>query len=242
VYNHIDPARLVQYVTRLATERGTVLTPLRLVKLLYLADLYYARENSGETLTGWPWAFVHYGPYCREAMQAVDASVGRELITALPYESKYDREENYVYRCDSEEADAVEDRLPIYVTSPLKGAVRKWADDSPQLLDYVYFGTEPMINAKPGERLDFSLAQRVSIEKPLPMIMLTKDKLQAARARVQNLAGRYQEQSQRRDAEIEREPRDPEYQKTISVLEGEPLTEGLTGEAAIRTTPEDENH
>jgi len=97
VSKHIDPSLLVQFITRLATERGPDLTPLRLVKLLYLADLYYARENSGETLTGWPWAFVHYGPYCAEAMQTIDASVNRKLITARPYESRYDGEEKYVY-------------------------------------------------------------------------------------------------------------------------------------------------
>jgi hypothetical protein len=241
VSKHIDPSLLVQFITRLATERGPDLTPLRLVKFLYLADLYYARENSGETLTGWPWAFVHYGPYCAEAMQTIDASVNRKLITARPYESRYDGEEKYVYRCDSE-VEAVENGLPIYVTSPLKGAVRKWADDSPRLLDHVYFETEPMINAKPGQRLDFSLARRLSIEKPLRMLVLAKDKLQAARERVKNLAIRYREQSALRDVEIEHEPRDAEYQRTMAALNGDPLTEGLTGEAAISTESEDENH
>lgn len=54
---------LIQYITWLATERGEVLSPIRLVKFLYLTDLYHARKNEGDTLTGWPWKFVHYGPF-----------------------------------------------------------------------------------------------------------------------------------------------------------------------------------
>jgi hypothetical protein len=241
VSKRIDPNLLVQYITRLATQRGAVLSPLRLVKLLYLADLYCARENSGVTLTGWPWAFVYYGPYCREAMQAIDASVIRNLIAALPYKSKYDDDEHYVYRCDSD-VKGVEDQLPIYITSPLKEAVRKWADDSPRLLDHVYFETEPMIGASPGQRLDLSLARRPTREKPLPMLSMPKEKLEAARARVAKLALRYREQSVVRESELHREPRDAEYNKTVEVLNGEPLSEGLVGEATIRSRTEDENH
>jgi len=62
------------------------------------------------------------------------------------------------------------------------------------------------------------------------MLVLPKDKLQAARERVKNLAIRYREQSALRDVEIEHEPRDAEYQRTMAALNGDPLTEGLTGE------------
>lgn len=38
-----DILDLIQFITSLATERGEVLSPIRLVKFLYLADLYHTR-------------------------------------------------------------------------------------------------------------------------------------------------------------------------------------------------------
>ncbi len=38
-----DILKLIQYITSFATDRGEVLSPIRLVKFLYLADLYYTR-------------------------------------------------------------------------------------------------------------------------------------------------------------------------------------------------------
>jgi len=54
----VDPVELIQFVVCQATECGASLSPIRVIKFMYLADLYHARENKGETLTGWPWAFV----------------------------------------------------------------------------------------------------------------------------------------------------------------------------------------
>jgi uncharacterized phage-associated protein len=47
-----DPVKLIQFIVCQATELGTSLTPTRVVKFLYLADVYHARENKGETVTG----------------------------------------------------------------------------------------------------------------------------------------------------------------------------------------------
>jgi hypothetical protein len=54
----IEPGKLIQFIVCQATEFEASLTPIRVIKFLYLADLYDARENKGETLTGWPWAFI----------------------------------------------------------------------------------------------------------------------------------------------------------------------------------------
>lgn len=53
----VDPVKLIQFIICQATEFGASLSPIRVVKFLYLADLYHARENRGETLTGWPWKY-----------------------------------------------------------------------------------------------------------------------------------------------------------------------------------------
>ncbi|MDQ1336706.1 MAG: hypothetical protein QG552_3656 [Thermodesulfobacteriota bacterium] len=75
-----DILNLIQYITWFATERGEVFSPIRLVKFLYLADLYHARRNDGATFTGWPWRFVHYGPFCRESLDAIRSAVDEGLI------------------------------------------------------------------------------------------------------------------------------------------------------------------
>ena len=63
---------LIRYIVWYATENEMALTTIRLVKFLYLADLYYARVHRGKTLTGFPWAFVYYGPYCKQSMDAIE--------------------------------------------------------------------------------------------------------------------------------------------------------------------------
>ena len=44
----VDPVQLIQFIVCQATEFGASLTPIRVVKFLYLADLYHARKNMGE--------------------------------------------------------------------------------------------------------------------------------------------------------------------------------------------------
>jgi len=74
------------------------------------------------------------------------------------------------------------------------------------------------------------------------MLSLSKDKLRAARDRVEKLKLKYEQQAVAREAQTEAEPRDQEYQKGLAILNGEPLQEGLIGEAAIRISPEDESN
>jgi hypothetical protein len=88
----VDPVKLIQFIVCQATKFGASLTPIRVVKFLYLADLYHARENKGETLTGWPWKFVYFGPYCTESFLALRRAVDDGLMEAKPFESKYDWE------------------------------------------------------------------------------------------------------------------------------------------------------
>jgi hypothetical protein len=80
---------LIKYIVCYATDHDIRLTTVRLVKFLYLADLYHARLFGGETFTRFPWAFVYYGPYCREAMGSIEDARVQGLIASQTYESKY---------------------------------------------------------------------------------------------------------------------------------------------------------
>lgn len=159
----------------IASSRGSRLTKIRLVKLLYLLDVYWARAEK-RTFTNWPWAFVHYGPYCRESTDAVDFAERAGYLIAESYESRYSDEDFRLYgpgeMISEADVDQVMDHLPLYVSQCLQVAVKRWHDDTYGLLDYVYFKTGPMEHARPGDRLSFEMEQMPNMEEFRPVTML----------------------------------------------------------------------
>jgi hypothetical protein len=189
--NADEDADLVALICWLARARDTSLTTIQLVKYLYLADLYSARRKQGETLTGWPWAFVHFGPYCVEAMQAIDSAIQRGLIERTQYDSKYQDKDYYLHRSLVGESPAIADRVPFQVVSGLKAALQKWADDTAGLLDFVYFETEPMVGVEPREILDFRRARVPdAIPAPAKSLRLPEKKLRTGRELLASLTAR----------------------------------------------------
>jgi hypothetical protein len=229
-----DILELIQYITWLATERGEVLSPIRLVKFLYLADLYHARRNEGATLTGWPWRFVHYGPFCRESLDAIRTAVDEGLIEAIPYVSHFDDEEHLLYRCDVDKQPGGVSEIPFYVTGPLQGAVRKWGGDTFALLDHVYFETEPMMAVQPGDLLDFSKAREPRPSKDVFMKKLSKQKLVRGKELISKIKVN---QSRRRSDSLgflrERPLYDEAYFEAVNYLNESPLDFSIQGEAKI---------
>jgi len=187
----LDPTHLVQLIVWLARQRGESLTTLRLVKYLYLADLYWAREHEGQTLTRWPGAFVHFGPFIGEALDTIQHAVNAGLVVAQPFRSKYTDEERHLYTVEDDRAAALADNLPDTVLGPLHDTIRRWADDTPALLDYVYFRTEPMADARPGERLDFTKAVKTEEPHPVQMTQLSGQQIRRAKEAARALAERY---------------------------------------------------
>src|SRR4030067_2886744 len=117
-----DISQLIRWIVWYASSCELSLTRLRLVKFLYLADLFFARETSGQTFTNLPWAFVHYGPFCNEAVREIDTAVRLGLIEEEAYESKYEDKDYYLYRSRVEEEPSLLNDMPTYVSSELKWA------------------------------------------------------------------------------------------------------------------------
>jgi hypothetical protein len=229
----VDPVKLIQFIVCQATEFGASLSPIRVVKFLYLADLYHARENKGETLTGWPWKFVYFGPYCGESIVALNEAVNNGLIDAKSFESKYDEKDRFLYSCRSEMGFEVEKQLSIYIWSSLKDAIKKWADDTPGLLDHVYYDTEPMKDVKRGDLLDFSKA-RLPIELPkLEMKKISKSKAEKAKQLISALREQYRASSYKLSEEKVQIVRDGAFRKSLPLVDDEDLEEGLSGIAEI---------
>ncbi|MBI5115044.1 hypothetical protein HZA56_01065 [Candidatus Poribacteria bacterium] len=223
---------LLSVLAYLASSRGSRLTKIRLVKFLYLFDLFWAQSQK-RTFTNWPWAFVHYGPYCRESTNAIDLAEKTGYLVAEAYESRYRDEDFRLYGPGSRITEADVDRLlndmPIYVSSRLQGAVKRWYDDTYGLLDYVYFHTGPMANAHPEETLSFANEEMLNMEelRPVKMLALTNNKKRTLQEAIKKIAIANQAPGQ--PSEIF----DQEYFDFISNIAGAETETGISGVAKL---------
>ena len=48
------------------------LGPIHLIKYVYLADLIFSEKHGGETYTGAPWRFHHFGPWSSEVYNRIE--------------------------------------------------------------------------------------------------------------------------------------------------------------------------
>lgn len=223
---------LLGALASLAVDRGSRLTKLRLVKFLYLFDLFWAQAEK-RTYTNWPWAFVHYGPYCRESTDAIDLAVKTGFLSAHSFESRFTDEDFRLYeaggRISETAVDKVLGSMPIYVSARLSSAVKRWGGDSYGLLDYVYFRTGPMEHARPGEVLSFVNEKMPDMEalRPIKMLPLSNKRKIAAREAIKKLG---------KEVTIHRQPAelfDKEYFDFISRLSGSETELDVAGIAKL---------
>jgi hypothetical protein len=226
---------LIKYIVCYATEHDISLTTVRLVKFIYLADLYHARFKSGETITRYPWAFINFGPYCREAMQAIDEAALNGLINRKALESLYSDKDYYLFTCHDDDYASIKKDFPVIVIFEIQHAIRKYGDDTAHLLDYVYFNTEPMENVRKGDYLDFT---RAKLQEPIKVIEtkeLSKKDVEIIKAQVKKLRDRHMN-AMARLLEDERDTekwKDELYFQALESLDDEPLSTGLKGTARI---------
>lgn len=223
---------LIHAIVWYTSRRGEKLTTLRLVKFLYLADLYHARVSKGETLTGWPWAFVYFGPWCKEVNGAIDNAAENGFVLAKEYPSNYDDDKDYrlFWLDDTDEEPKIVESLPTYVWSRLQWAIQKWADDSSGLLDYVYFETEPMVQTTPGTLLDFRRAQMPEVPKKIDIKKIPAAKLKEAKKALGRLEEKYKGGLSTRSPQG---PTDAVFREFVSKLDEGDLETGLEGTAEL---------
>jgi hypothetical protein len=145
----------------------------RLLKLAYLADVFYKRLTK-ERLTDASWVFWHYGPYVAEypkilASPAFIVEDKGEFENILP---------------------AVGRDMPKLTNEEeisILRALRLADEDFNELLDFVYFDTEPMMNAdQRGETLDFDCVKPEE-EYKVTRYAISKDAQKRIKARLQVL-------------------------------------------------------
>ncbi len=144
---------------------------IHLIKLLYLSDLAFARSHAGETYTGIPWVFYHFGPWEKDAWGAcVSVLDSPDIEKRVAVGSAFERT---TFRLtDPGEADEInaelERLLPSEVTRAVVSAVHEFGTDTRRLLHHVYT-TEPMRAAIPGASISFDGLEAFA---PYPVVPL----------------------------------------------------------------------
>jgi len=144
------------YFLKRAEEEHFPIGKVRITKLLYLLDVEYFRDN-GSIFTGLNWIYYKYGPYTAEIddmLSQVGIKLEEEAFTSKKSIKKLMVSESFAaYSADT------------HLENYLHRIWTAWGMESlPRLLDFVYFETEPMFDAKRGEQLDFSKV----IKKEIP--------------------------------------------------------------------------
>jgi hypothetical protein len=145
---------LITAIVSEVTGRGSYVTKTKLLKLLYLFDVEYYRERR-ETFTGLNWKYFHLGPWTREYDPILDDLVGAGKL--LREKSPRADHETEFYRTPAPVP--INQALPIFSDeNVLRVLLNAWAEKpTNEILNYVYFHTEPMIHGERDEILDFSL-------------------------------------------------------------------------------------
>lgn len=143
-----------------ARSAGVSLSKTKLLKLVYLVDLETCR-SSGRIATGWDWKFHHFGPWTAEYDSSLEglSGDGRVSITVLAGER-----DTQIIRSNDPSLDAwTIDVSEIRVAT--RRIVARWLSrDLPEILDYIYFESEPMQGAERGSRLSFESVVHVDYE------------------------------------------------------------------------------
>ncbi len=171
---------LVIAIVSRVTESGVKVSKTKLLKLLYLFDIEWYRTHQ-DTFTGFNWKFYLLGPWTDEYDPVLDKYEGNGLErekTKDTYGTEFIKTDETVRLRD---LFSTRDEEII-----LEDMIRTWAKvPTEEILDHIYFRTEPMDEAVRDERLDF---RKVSTEPPRKYRRtrsgLTKQQLNAMRERV----------------------------------------------------------
>ena len=174
-----DLTRLIPAMVSYVTEHGGYITKTKLLKMLYLFDVEYYRTHR-QTFSGFEWKFFHLGPWTRELDPLLESLVAQTAVvesasTKPEYDTKFYRTPEPIDLQGIFESFRDETTLRVVLDT--------WAERSTaEILDYVYFQTEPMEFGVRNEPLDFSKIpeQAPPIYKRQPSGK-TKQELEAAR-------------------------------------------------------------
>jgi hypothetical protein len=205
---------LIPAIVSYVIEHNGYVTKTKLLKLLYLFDVEFFRANR-KIFTGFEWKFFHLGPWTSEYEPMINSLVARGILLEQPsarseYDTKFFRSSSHcevssLFSSFAEEA-------------VLRRVLNTWGENSTgEILDYVYFRTEPMEHGIRNERLDFT---HIPHEEPAKYIRnasgVTKKDVKRLRA---ELATRLKDLQNRQPFEFTEPNYDEQFQVEMDRLE-----------------------
>lgn len=150
--------QLVIAIVSRVTESGSKVSKTKLLKLLYLFDIEWYRTHQ-ETFTGFNWKFYLLGPWTNEYDPTLDKYDGNGLEKEKSKDS---------YGTEFIKTDETVRLHDLFETRDdeiiLEDMIRTWGKvPTEEILDHIYFRTEPMYEALRDDPLDFS---KVSPDTP----------------------------------------------------------------------------
>lgn len=191
--NHSTENALLAILSSAKEAGVNSLSRTELIKYLYLLDVYVAEDTSGTKWTDVSWKFFHYGPYSTDVMHSIDYLVSKSWVKE---ESKQiDNKDFFLYELESR-GDLNISKIPNAAMSRLIQAIKTFRSNLSKLLNFVYFKTEPMMLAIPGDTLDFSSCRKFELGsvKPIPMKPLNQSKVNELREKRQQKLSKKQDQ------------------------------------------------
>lgn len=141
-------------------------TRTALFKFVYLLDCLHAEQHGGRTSSGARWYFHHFGPYAGDLADAIDRMASVGMIQSQDGETR-DKEYTQFWLGEFPLGPSLSEvGLSGGAAGRFQQWIRKFSGDLPRLLDHAYFKTEPMLQAAPGDTLDFSLLQEQLAPRP----------------------------------------------------------------------------
>ncbi|WP_291321272.1 hypothetical protein [Desulfonatronospira sp.] len=148
----------MQYILAVASENDwdeRDLSNIHFIKYMYLADLDYATRCAGKTYTGIDWQFFRFGPWSAELNRRIEPALMAIGAEKKVIEStKFDDFTRWSVS-DRDLITELENKIDTMIALAIKGAVKRFKNDTESLLHHVY-QTRPMLYAAPGEYLDLS--------------------------------------------------------------------------------------
>ena len=112
----------------------------------------------------------------------------------------------------------------------MENAIKQWGGDTYQLLDYVYFETEPMEEVRFRDLLDFNKAKKTAIIKPIEMKPLAKKEVNRAKEAIRKLKESFLISSEK--SNVVSPIYDEIYYNALEIMDEEKFTE-ISGCAEI---------
>jgi hypothetical protein len=156
--------QLIPAIVSYVTDHGGYITKTKLLKILYLFDVEFFRSHR-QILSGFNWKFFHLGPWTAEFDPVVRdlvecGNLMESTSSKSDYETRFYRTPEHLelsgfFKSYKEEA-------------ILKGILDIWGDRTTgEILDHVYFRTEPMELGSRNEPLDFN---KIAEQAPLKYV------------------------------------------------------------------------